>query len=169
MRPHLNPLLPWAILMICTTGTCAAQLNAACPVSPAIEQASPKAGYRVASVHWDPLLRQRWAKLVSCAHPERPAIAMLMSPLKQDGPPSVATSTARQLTTTSPVVHAGDPVRLWSQEGNLRIEASGVAEASGAPGTVVRVRLLHSGLDGQYQEQNLQGVVRGPHDVEMQR
>jgi hypothetical protein len=166
---HHNPPLLWTIIMACATGTGAAQGNTTCPASLSAAPALPKAGYRVASVHWDPLLRQRWAKLVSCAHPERPAIAMLMSPLKQDGPPSVAISTARQLTTTSPVVHAGDLVRLWSQEGNLRIEASGIAEASGAPGTIVRIRLLHSGLDGQYQEQNLQGVVRGPHDVEMQR
>jgi hypothetical protein len=171
MHPHLtrhrNPLLPWAILMIWATGTGAAQLNAACPAVPALELASSKTGYRVASVRWDPLLRQRWAKLVSCAHPEQPALAVLMSPLKRESAASAATAT--QLTTPSPVVRAGDHVRLWSQEGNLRIEAPGISEASGAAGSTVVVRLLHSGLDGQYQEQTFQGIVRGPHDVEMQR
>jgi hypothetical protein len=138
-----------------------------CPASLSVEPASLKAGYRIASVRWDPLLRQRWAKFVNCAHPERPAIALLMSPLKQDGPPS--TPAARQTAAAFPVVHAGDLVRLWSQEGNLRIEASGTAEASGASGSTIRVRLLYSGLDGQYQQQTFQGVVRGPRDVEMQR
>ena len=166
---HHNPPLLWTIIMTCTTGAGAAQVNTSCPTSLNVATASPKIGYRVASVRWDSLMGQRWAKLVSCAHPEQPALAMLMAPIKQDGPPSAAASTTRPLTTASPVVHAGDLVRLWSQEGNLRIEVSGVAEASGALGTVVRVRLLNSGLDGQYQQQTLQGVVRGARDVEMQR
>ena len=167
LAPHRNPLLPWAILMVCATGTSAAQLSPDCPAPPSGESASLKAGYRIASVGWDPLLRQRWAKFVNCAHPERPAIAVLMSPLKQDSPPS--TPAARQTTAAFPVVHAGDLVRLWSQEGNLRIEASGIAEASGASGSTIRVRLMHSRLEGQYQEQTFHGVVRGPRDVEMQR
>jgi hypothetical protein len=168
LTSHRNPLLPWAILMICATGTGAARLNAACPAAPAIEPASSKAGYRIASIRWDPLLRQRWAKLVSCAHPERPAIAMLMQPLKQDGAPSTSAEAIRQAA-PFPVVHAGDLVRLWSQDGNLRIEVSGIAEGSGATGNMIRVRLLRSGLEGQYREQILQGIVHGPRDVEMKR
>jgi hypothetical protein len=163
---HHSPPPLWTILMVCAISG-RAQVNTICPAVPSIEPASLKAGYRLASVRWDPLLRQHWAKLVSCAHPERPAIAMLMSPPKQDGTPSVPTP--QQSSAVLPVVRAGDLVRLWSQEGILRIEASGIAEGSGAAGATVPVRLLHSGLDGQYQKQNVQGIIRGPHNVEMQR
>jgi flagella basal body P-ring formation protein FlgA len=57
---------------------------------------------------------------------------------------------------------------MWSQESNLRIEAAGRAEEAGTVGSLVRVRLLHSGFD-LGQEQTLVGIVRGPGDVEMQR
>jgi hypothetical protein len=168
--PHRNPLLTLVVLIVCATAPATAQQDTTtCTPAPSSQSALSKAGYRIASIRWDPLLSQRWAKLVSCAHPERPAIAMLMPSLKQIGAPSTSAAAARQTAEPFVVVHAGDLVRLWSQEGNLHIEASGIAEANGATGSTVRVRLLHSGLDGQYQEQTFQGVVRGPRDVEMQR
>jgi hypothetical protein len=118
-------------------------------------------GYRTTSVRWDPLLGQQWATIASCDHPERPSIALLMS--------SPRATTEEVSPTPFPIVHAGDLVRLWKQENDLRIEASGIAAESGATGRRIRVRLLRSDLDGQLQEQALFGIVRGKGDVEIQR
>jgi hypothetical protein len=163
MRSRLA-ILPFTILMICATGTVTAQLDP-CSVGAGYESAPSKAGYRVASIRWDPLLHQCWAKLVSCSHPEQPAVEILMPLPEQHTAPATMPPTA----SLSPVVHAGDLVRLWSEDGNLLIETSGIAEASGATGSTIRVRLLHPNLEGQQQEQTLRGIVRGPRDVEMQR
>jgi hypothetical protein len=125
------------------------------------ERTLQQEGYRITSVRWDPLLRQQWATMASCDHPERPSIALLMSSPH---------STAGEISPTPfPIVHAGDLVRLWKQENHMRIEASGIAVESGAMARRVRVRLLGSGLEGQLQEQTLFGIVRGKGDVEIQR
>jgi len=166
--PHRNPLLLLVVLIVCATVTSRAQQDT-CTAAPVSQSASSITGYRIASIRWDPLLRQRWAKLVSCAHPELPAITMVMASLNQNGPPSVDAATTQQTAALFPAVHAGDLVRLWRQEGNLRIETSGIAEGSGVTGSTIRVRLLRSGLEGQYREQILQGIVHGPRDVEMKR
>ena len=41
-----------------------------------------------------------------------------------------------------PVVRAGDVVRLWSREEDVRIEVAAMAEESGGLGKTVRVRLM---------------------------
>jgi hypothetical protein len=68
-----------------------------------------------------------------------------------------------------PVVRAGDVVRLWSREDAVRIELAAMAEENGGLGKTVRVRLMPRNTLGQQPEEQLLGVVRGPHDVEMQR
>lgn len=121
-------------------------------------------GYRVASVRWDPVMKQSWATIVSCAHPERPGISLrtgdashaehgLSVPVRED---------------RSPVVRAGDIVEIWRQENLLRIEVTGVAEQSGSVGETIRVRLLRRPGSSQSIEEQLSGVVRGRADVEMQ-
>lgn len=114
-------------------------------------------GYRVTSVRWDQLLRQGWAMVARCGHPEWPEVALQtrVSHLVLDvGVPLV--------------VRAGDTVRLWRRENDLRIEVAAVAEESGGLGKSIRVRLMHAGMEGQ-PERQMVGVVRGPEDVEMQR
>ena len=124
-------------------------------------------GYRVTSVRWDPVLQQGWAMVARCGHPEWPEVAL----------PTRLSSLAlkREERTASIgvvdvplVVRAGDTVRLWRRENELRIEVAAVAEESGGVGKSIRVRLVRAGMEGQAERQMV-GVVRGPADVEMQR
>jgi hypothetical protein len=115
--------------------------------------------YRVSEVRWDPVLEQRWAVVASCEHPEQPTFAVLTNETiagkasslrKEDG---------------APVVRAGEVVRLWRQEDNLRIEVTAMSEENGGLGKAIRVRLMGGGSA----EQQFIGIVRGVADVEMQR
>lgn len=121
-------------------------------------------GYRVASVRWDPVLRQNWATIVSCGHPEWPGISLRTG---EAGPAAQAVS-APVREDRSPVVRAGDIVALWRQEEMLRIEVTGVAEQSGSVGETIRVRLLRRAGSNQSVEEQFSGIVRGRADVEMQ-
>ena len=121
---------------------------------------SDDGGYRVTNIQSDPVLEQRWAIVVSCSHPEWPSVAVPMRRLQTNGNGREAH--------LSPVVHAGDVVRLWKQEENLRIETAGVAEENGYPGKPIRVRLLHRSEEVPAIQQQIAGIVRGPADVEMQ-
>jgi hypothetical protein len=130
-----------------------------------------RGGFRVISIHWDPILHQRWAQVASCAHPEWPTVELptgisLQSNLSQQ---SAQQPSAESVLPMLPVVHAGDIVQLWSREDDLRIEVAAIAEQSGALGQPVRVRLMQRATLGQQIEEQFNGVVRGPHDVEMQR
>jgi hypothetical protein len=124
--------------------------------------------YRVTSIHWDPVLRQSWATIARCDHPEWPKFT-----LRAGERNAVFTRLAAQVRDerlpTLPVVRAGDIVRLWRQEDLLRIEVTGVAEESGSVGKTIRVRLLRRKMDGQSEEKQFTGIVRGPSDVEMLR
>jgi hypothetical protein len=115
--------------------------------------------YRVSEVLWDPVLGQRWAMVASCEHPEKPAFAV---PTKEGIPEKTAT---RREDGGAPLIRAGEVVRLWRQEENLRIEMTAVSEESGRIGKVIRVRLVGTNAE----EQQFVGVVRGAGDVEMQR
>jgi hypothetical protein len=132
--------------------------------SPTLENS----GYRVTKIQSDPVLEQRWAMIVNCGHPEWPAFtlpadgAILMKTLQERN---------RSLTEsvkTTPVVRAGEVVRLWKQESLLRIEVAGVSEESGGLGSTIRVRLLRGNTDDQSIPEQFSGVVRGPSNVEIQ-
>jgi Chaperone for flagella basal body P-ring formation len=132
--------------------------------SPTLESS----GYRVTRIQSDPVLGRRWAMIVSCSHPEWPALA-----LPANGTISIKTLQEgnRSLTEsikTAPVIHAGDIVRLWRQESLLRIEIAGVSEESGGLGNTIRVRLLRRNTDDQSIPEQYSGVVRGPSNVEIQ-
>lgn len=128
-------------------------------------------GFRVTSTRWDPILHQRWAQVASCEHPEWPTVELLAASSLQTAPPSQQTQQAGtdSLQQLLPMVHAGDIVQLWSQEDVLRIEVAAIAEQSGALNQPVRVRLMQRATLGQQTEEQFVGIVRGPHDVEMQR
>lgn len=121
-------------------------------------------GYRVASVRWDPVMQQSWATIVSCEHPEWPGISLRTS--EANHTPSGVGAQVRE--EHVPLVRAGDVVELWRQEDLLRIEVSGVAEQSGSMGETIRVRLLRRQGSNQSAEEQFNGIVRGPADVEMQ-
>jgi hypothetical protein len=119
-------------------------------------------GYRVLSLQLDPVLRQRWATVANCAHPEWPAVAM---PVGGDVSLKGMQQWQPEAFRSSVVVHMGDVVRLWRQDSLSRIEVAGVSEGSGAVGATIRVRLLHTSSEDQ--PRPIAGVIRGPADVEM--
>jgi len=132
------------------------------------QSAADKAGFRVISMHWDAVLRRRWALVGVCDHPDWPAMVMPMSDLESEPHTTQSQEVHQEALRAEPVVRAGDAVQLWSRQGDLRIEAAAIAEQSGGLGQVVRVRLMQRKTLGQQVEEEFSGIVRGPRDVEMQ-
>lgn len=124
--------------------------------------------YRVASIHWDPVLRQNWAMIARCDHPEWPKFSLRAGEKNTASARPVA-QVREERRPAVPVVRAGDVVRLWRQDDLLRIEVTGVAEESGSLGKMIRVRLLRRNTDVPSAEKQFTGIVRGPSDVEMLR
>lgn len=123
-------------------------------------------GFRVLKIQSDPVLRQKWAMIASCGHPEWPAFAI---PTSGNGSPRVSQQTDPSLhasTREVPLVLAGEIIRLWRQEDLLRIEVAGVSEDSGGLGKIIRVRLLQRSADDQSAPVAFFGVVRGQSNVE---
>ena len=132
-----------------------------------VSVASESSGYRVTGIQSDPVLGQRWVMISSCSHPEWPAVALQatettsLEVLLEGKHPLI--DGVRQ----TPVIHAGDIVKLWRQEKLLRIEVGGVSEDSAGLGQTVRVRLLRGNADDQSIPEQFSGVVRGPSNVEI--
>jgi hypothetical protein len=179
---HRRALLWWVLGLSLPGAVATSVVWAACANTPAAAAAGLKGantlfalkqdgGFRVQSLRWDPVLRQRWALVVSCAHPEWPATEVLSQISDGDILPSgkTAQGKADSLVPLLPAVRAGDEVQLWSQEGDLRIEVAAMAEQNGDLGKTVRVRLMRRETLGPQVQEQFYGVVRGPHDVEMQR
>lgn len=145
------------------TPAAAASSVSAASVLPAVAAG----GYRVASVRLDPFLHQRWALVVSCEHPEWPAIEMPL-PTMQTQRTVLREAASLAVRSGSPVVRAGDTVELWSRQGDLRIEMAALAEQNGNLGESVRVRLMPRQTLGVQTEKEFVAVVRGPRSVEMQ-
>lgn len=126
---------------------------------------SEGSGYRVERIQSDPVLRQTWAMVIRCDHPEWPAVAVPLSdsilPLRVRGQES-----AKNIQ-PAVVIHAGEIVRLWRKETSLRIEVAGISEGNGGLGDPIKVRLLRRSIDDQSREEQFSGIVRGPSDVEM--
>lgn len=179
---HRRALLWWAIWLSLPGMVATSAVSAACADTPAAAAAGLKGanalfplkqdgGFRVQSLRWDPVLHQHWALVVSCAHPEWPAMEILSRISGGDTLSLGETEQARgeSLVPLLPVVRAGDVVQLWSQEGDLRIEVAAMAEQNGGLGKTVRVRLMRRETLGPQIQEQFYGLVRGPHDVEMQR
>ncbi len=133
------------------------------PFSPVIESN----GFRVVKIQSDLILRQRWAMIASCGHPEWPAFAIAIGGY---GSPQTSRQTEQSLHTSgreAPLVLAGEIIRLWRQEDLLRIEVAGVSEDSGGLGETIRVRLLQRNADDQSAPAAFLGVVRGRSNVEI--
>ncbi len=124
-------------------------------------------GYRVTRVESDQILGKRWAIVVRCGHPEWPEVALQTSGARSMIAAPMKSSLGKSAS-PSPVVRAGEIVRLWKQESSLRIEVAGVSEESGALGQTIRVRLLRRNTEDQSIPEQFFGVIRGPSDVEMQ-
>jgi hypothetical protein len=125
-------------------------------------------GYQVARIQSDQVLGRRWAMIARCGHPEWPVFALPANGVGSVAPPQTKERFVTEDFRTAPVVRAGDIVRLWRQEGILRIEVTGVSEENGGLGKTIRVRLLRRNTDDQSIPKQFSGVIRGPLDVEMQ-
>jgi hypothetical protein len=121
---------------------------------------SGSGGYRVERTQSDKVLKQTWAIVIRCDHPEWPAVAL---PLRD----SILEPESAKYIPTSVVIRAGEIVRLWRREISRRIEVTGISEGNGRLGDLIKVRLLHRNTDDQSVEEQFSGIVRGPSDVEM--
>ena len=125
-------------------------------------------GYRIARLQSDPLLGQQWLMIANCDHPDWPLSGFQVDALNA-AIPSFGREPARIASARpTPVVHAGDIVRLWKQEPILRLEVAGISEDNGSLGAKIRVRLLHRNTDSSSSPDSFVGIVRGSADVEMQ-
>jgi hypothetical protein len=134
-----------------------------------IPQAFKNRGYKVLKIQSDSVLRQRWAIISNCSHPEWPEVALPVTGESEIDLSQEAVSSSVKDVKTDSIVHVGDVVQLWRQENFLRIEIPGISEENGDLGKTVRVRLLHRSTDDQFASEHLSGVVRGPFSVEIQR
>ncbi len=66
-----------------------------------------------------------------------------------------------------PVVHVGDQVTLWSEERNLHVQLTAVADQNGAVGETIRLHMLGVSMGWEQTPQRLTGTVRGAGSVEM--
>lgn len=170
-------LLCW-VVMLCLQGWAASAFaRSVCAGTPAaaiksgamVPPVPEGSGYRMTAVRWDPVLRQSWATIVSCGHPEWPGFSLRVGETNMNAASRGLTAQPRdEHDLDVPVVHAGDVVHLWWQEDVVRIEVTGVAEESGGLGKMIRVRLLRQNTADQSIEEEFTGIVRGRSDVERQ-
>jgi ABC-type transporter Mla MlaB component len=139
-----------------SSGRAIAQGSAACRAG----------GYRVVARRWDATLRIGWELRQDCAHPDWPARSVAVEAVLQTG--RVQATEVSQIERPL-LVLAGDRVRLWQQDKNVRIEMSGVAEESARNGEHVVVRVTRQTDDAGLAVQRIDGTVRGAGDVEMER
>lgn len=122
-------------------------------------------GYRVERIQSDPVLKQTWAMVSRCDHPEWPTVAL---PLGSSILPLRLREQERAKDIQrSVIVHAGEIIRLWRQETSLRIEVAGISEGNGGLGDLIKIRLLRRNTDDHSIDEQFSGIVRGPSDVEM--
>jgi hypothetical protein len=123
-------------------------------------------GYRVKTIQLDPVLDKRWASITNCGHPDWPFF-VLQAPGKQKVPTFQGQTREIGQGEAAFVIHAGDGVRLWRQEGVVRIEVRGVSKENGKLGGTIRVRMLPDNTTEGRIANDLNGIVRGRSDVEM--
>ena len=120
-------------------------------------------GFRVTGVRSDSVLGVTWVHLGRCGHPEWPGTSLS---IRASGVGNAAASGRAQIAGVK-VVRAGDTVRLWRNETNLRMEMAAVSEEGGEVGARIRLRVGNSQADGET-VRYVFGLVRGPADVEME-
>lgn len=163
-------ILQGAVVATPAGGTCYSTPRTAIDAvdTSSVPSLASNSGYRVTRIQSDPVLGQRWAMVASCSHPEWPAFALPTNGASSLKVPQRAERSFAESVKATPVVRAGDIVRLWRQESLLRIEVAGVSEESGVLGETIRVRLLRRNTDDQSILEQFSGVVRGPSNVEIQ-
>jgi hypothetical protein len=128
-------------------------------------------GYRVTARRWDAVLGMVWELRQNCSHSDWPARLVAVGPgsIRPAERADLASPIAAAAIILPLLVHAGEQVRLWSQDESVRIEMSGEAERSARGGERVMVRVTRQSEDAGLTVQEIAGTVRGPGDVEMER
>jgi Chaperone for flagella basal body P-ring formation len=99
-------------------------------------------GYRRQSVISDFALGQDWTVYASCAHPEGPRVAVMVSRPVAAAARAAAVAVGQNVL---PTVRVGSSVRLWLSSPVARIELSAVALESGSAGATIRLRATPGG------------------------
>lgn len=134
----------------------------------AFAQTGCTSGYRVVSRHYDAELRKTWELRQDCAHPDWPARTVATAFGDTEHLTDNPASPAAEVSSVPPLlVHAGEPVRLWSQDATSRIEITGIAEQSARAGERINVRISHQSSDSGLTIQHIAGIVRAADSVEI--
>jgi hypothetical protein len=133
-------------------------------------------GFRLEAVRRDSFSGTSWATVKSCAHPEWPGTLVMVSAWSAGAGASVAHAQRSDPGVAKALaMQAGTRVRYVETSGNVRLEVSAVAQASGAIGDQVRVRLVPVSGEGSADggsswsgsERFAIGIVRSRDVVEM--
>ena len=119
-------------------------------------------GFRLEGIRLDRVGGGRWARVVSCVHPERPGMAVRVAD-ERPGVQVAGVAAGRLFGVGRTLVEIGSVVQVVQVEANVRLEVAGVAQESGAMGDAIRVRVGAAGL-----EHFVAAVVRGEGLVEME-
>jgi len=141
------------------------------PVAAAAQAECGAQGYRVVARWWDVVLGRDWELRQACAHPEWPARLVAASAMGAGSTARDGVAGTKEVAQAKQplLVHAGDRVRLWSQDEMVRIEMSGVVEQSARGGEHVVVQIARQNEDAGMTVERIGGIVRGAGDVEMER
>jgi hypothetical protein len=121
-------------------------------------------GYRLEFVRHDVFSGRSWAMVRSCAHPEWPPVA-IGAEFQRRAVVAVVNGTTPKSVPWA--VTGGGTVKVIDVDPMARIEMSGVAQANGAVGDWIWVRLLGPTSAGVVRM--VQGIVRGKEWVEVNR
>lgn len=155
----------WMVAAVFGISTaCMAQAVCYRSVLAATESAGPEDanGFRLESVRHDTFSQAGWAMVRSCAHPEWPGQLVRVIGGQKAGNYDLR-PVVRAVVVWPPLVTVGTRVRVVKVEESVRMELTGVAQASGREGEQVAVRLLAGGD----REQFVAGTVRRDGSVEM--
>ncbi len=124
-------------------------------------------GFRLEGVRVDRAQGARWARVVSCPHPERPGMVVKVPANVSAKSAEAAAASGESSLGERPeplrpaMVSAGGLVRVVRLEASARLEMAGVCQTGGAAGDHVRVRIGPPG-----EERFVSAVVRGEGLVE---
>jgi len=122
-------------------------------------------GYEVVGVRSDPVLQVNWADVRRCGHPELPGVSVATAAAS-----GVVASTAAAVVVRGPLaVRAGQVVRVWRSEANVRFEVAAVSDGGGVVGDRIRLHIVTHEEDGGDSVRYVFGLIRGVGDVEMEQ
>jgi hypothetical protein len=121
-------------------------------------------GYRLVFVRVDPFGGRAWAGVRSCLHPEWPTV-LVSGIVPVSGSAEHGEAIKSGMDVTHPDIVGGRTVRVVKTDAMVRIETTGVAQASGRVGERIWVRVVGPGDDKTGHLES--GVVRSAELLEI--